>query len=69
MENLVKVENDRVAVSSRQIVENFEKQRECVSKALESIKAGFSALTPTKLLKEQNENSTTWIDAETVVRG
>lgn len=42
MENLVKVENDRVAVSSRQIVENFEKQRERVSKALESIKAGFS---------------------------
>ena len=39
MENLVKVENDRVAVSSRQIAENFEKQRERVSKALESIKA------------------------------
>lgn len=45
LENLVKVENDQVVVSSRNIAEHFEKAHKHVLEFTERLKAENSALT------------------------
>lgn len=45
MENLVKIENNEVVVSSREIAEHFEKRHADVLEAIENIKTENSVLT------------------------